>query len=596
MASIGAKSVTEGLNLNFSVSASDPDNTIPTLTTTALPAGAVFTDNGNGSGSFDWTPNFIQSGSYSVTFFANDGISADSEIVTITVNEAGNQSPVLATIGPKTVLEGANLNFGISASDADSTAPALSTSALPTGATFVDNGNGTGTFDWTPAFTQSGSYFVFFYASDTLASDSEIVSITVNEAGNQLPVLAIIGSQSTTEGINLNFGVSAVDPDSTTPSLSTSTLPANATFTDNGNGTGSFSWTPGFDQAGIYNITFFASDGAAKDSEIVTVTIGDGGSIGTNAEILLQTTIGTNANIGNYVKLGENVDVGNDVFIDSHSSSGTVVEIKENTVVGNDVRIQNDVTNIERDVTIEAGALVTSNVNVAGSTVINAAPTIALIGANPQILALNDPYVELTATCTDPEEGSLPNATPDTSAVVVSVPGSYPVTYDCQDSYGNIATTVTRTVQVGITSSNLTIMSGTDSENGVLLGGDLLKVQTSDGDRYETSNTHNTVYGFSSASIPGGATITSVIIYVEHHEEASFVGTIQWTTEGSSTASPIHLDVGNEAEDSWDVFNAGIITTPDKANSLQLQITNNDGAGAKTKTNLLRAVVQWFEP
>ena len=41
--------------------------------------------------------------------------------------------------------------------------------------------------------------------------DSEIVEMTVFEAGNQSPVLASIGSQVTTENINLNFGVSAVD-------------------------------------------------------------------------------------------------------------------------------------------------------------------------------------------------------------------------------------------------------------------------------------------------------------------------------------------------------------------------------------------------
>ena len=47
---------------------------------------------------------------------------------------------------------------------------------------------------------------------------------SVNEAGNQDPILATIGSQSATEGANLNFGVSAADPDSTTPTLTTSTL------------------------------------------------------------------------------------------------------------------------------------------------------------------------------------------------------------------------------------------------------------------------------------------------------------------------------------------------------------------------------------
>ncbi|MCH7948844.1 MAG: hypothetical protein IIC66_13710, partial [candidate division Zixibacteria bacterium] len=278
LSSIGSQSVTEGNNLNFSITASDPDSTIPALSTSSLPTGASFTDNGDGSGTFDWSPDFTQSAVYSLTFYASDGLLIDSEVVTITVNEAGNQDPVLATIGQKFVLEGANLNFTISATDADATIPSLIATDLPIGATFIDNGDGTGTFDWTPAFIQSGTFFVFFFASDGLVSDSEIVRITVNEAGNQLPVLSAIGSQSTPEGINLSFALSAVDPDSTIPTLSTSALPTGAIFTDNGNGTASFDWTPTFDQSGSYNVIFFASDGASKDSEVVTITVTEGGN------------------------------------------------------------------------------------------------------------------------------------------------------------------------------------------------------------------------------------------------------------------------------------------------------------------------------
>ncbi len=39
------------------------------------------------------------------------------------------------------------------------------------------------------------------------------------------------------------------------------------------NGTGRFTWTPGFTQAGVYNVTFIASDGTLADSEVVVVTV-----------------------------------------------------------------------------------------------------------------------------------------------------------------------------------------------------------------------------------------------------------------------------------------------------------------------------------
>ncbi len=278
LAAIGSKSTTEGINLNFNISATDPDGTTPALTSSALPTGASFVDHGNGTATFSWTPNFVQAGAYNVTFRASDGTLIDTEIVAITVTDAGNQPPVLAAIGSKSTTEGVLLTFGTSATDPDGTTPTLSTGALPTGATFVDHGNGTGTFSWTPAFTQAGSYNVIFFASDASSKDSEVVAITVVEAGNQAPILAAIGNKSTTENINLNFVISAMDPDGTTPALTSSSLPTGATFVNNGNGTGTFNWTPGFTQAGSYNVTFRASDGVLIDTELITITVNDAGN------------------------------------------------------------------------------------------------------------------------------------------------------------------------------------------------------------------------------------------------------------------------------------------------------------------------------
>ncbi len=278
LATIGPRSTTENQQLLFSVSATDADGTTPTLSTSTLPGTATFTDNLDGTGSFDWTPSFQDAGTYDVTFYATDGVATDSEIVTITVQEVGNQAPVLAAIGAQGTTEGVLLNFTMSATDPDGTVPTFSSSALPGTATFVDNGDGTATFDWTPAFNTAGSYQVTFRATDGALTDSETVTITVLDAGNQAPVLAAIGPQNGQETVLLTFGVSATDPDGTTPSLLTSALPGTATFLDNGDGTGTFTWTPGYTDAGIYDVSFFATDGAALDTEVVTITIADAGN------------------------------------------------------------------------------------------------------------------------------------------------------------------------------------------------------------------------------------------------------------------------------------------------------------------------------
>ncbi len=201
LAAIGPKATAEGANLTFGVLATDVEST-PVLTTSTLPTGAGFTDNGDGTGDFDWMPDFLMAGTHNVTFYATDDSAAvDSEVVTITVTEAGNRYPVLAAIGAQSTTENVNLAFAVSATDIEST-PTLTTSTLPTGAGFVDNGNGTADFDWTPTGMQSGSYNVTFYATDdSSAVDSEVVAITVAAAGLSYiaiaPDSAVVSADST---------------------------------------------------------------------------------------------------------------------------------------------------------------------------------------------------------------------------------------------------------------------------------------------------------------------------------------------------------------------------------------------------------------
>lgn len=73
--------------VSFPVSALDPNGDVVTLTATGLPTGATFVDNGNASGTFNWTPATGQTGIYTITFKATDaGGLATSQPITIRVN------------------------------------------------------------------------------------------------------------------------------------------------------------------------------------------------------------------------------------------------------------------------------------------------------------------------------------------------------------------------------------------------------------------------------------------------------------------------------------------------------------------------------
>ncbi|MGB7062736.1 MAG: Ig-like domain-containing protein [Candidatus Zixiibacteriota bacterium] len=92
---------------------------------------------------------------------------------------------------------------------------------------------------------------------------------------NQAPVLDSIGAKSVDEGQTLEFRVSATDPDGDSIILGAENRPTNATFVDSGNGAGSFTFSPDSTQAGLYNVTFTASDGSSSDSEVVSITVND---------------------------------------------------------------------------------------------------------------------------------------------------------------------------------------------------------------------------------------------------------------------------------------------------------------------------------
>ncbi|MBA7715294.1 hypothetical protein ES703_124335 [subsurface metagenome] len=102
---------------------------------------------------------------------------------------------------------------------------------------------------------------------DTLYNGGAGIEITLNPS-NSAPVLSPIGDKSVNENEPLSFTVNASDADGDPITYSAQNLPAGATFTGN-----SFSWTPGYDQAGSYQATFIASDGQLEDQETIIITV-----------------------------------------------------------------------------------------------------------------------------------------------------------------------------------------------------------------------------------------------------------------------------------------------------------------------------------
>jgi hypothetical protein len=101
----------------------------------------------------------------------------------------------------------------------------------------------------------------------------EDMAITATFSQNAPPVFTAIDAPVTTIGQLLTFQVEATDPGGQPVTLAYMPLPAGATFANNGNGKGTFSWQPAFWQGGEYEVTFIASDGSGQSSLTVKITV-----------------------------------------------------------------------------------------------------------------------------------------------------------------------------------------------------------------------------------------------------------------------------------------------------------------------------------
>ncbi|MCA9402166.1 MAG: tandem-95 repeat protein [Candidatus Omnitrophica bacterium] len=307
MTSIGSRTVQAGINLSFTVSATDADGDVLTYGATPLPAGAMLDPV---TGAFSWTPTIGQVGTYMVTFDADDGNGGiDSETVTITVTGAGGGVHD-AVVGGATVNLGDSFNIAIDFSNnsadvigVDTTLtwdPAvLTANSVANGSTFagfqlVDNlttpGQATVTqFGFSAVSASSGQVLVINFTA--LASGTSAInltrldfgsdasgnipannitngSVTVQSTANTAPVLNPIGNRMTMEGAVLTFDVSGSDADGDSLTFAATPLAGFMSFV----GT-TFTAMPNFNHAGVFDVTFSVFDGTDTTTESVQITV-----------------------------------------------------------------------------------------------------------------------------------------------------------------------------------------------------------------------------------------------------------------------------------------------------------------------------------
>lgn len=142
-------------------------------------------------------------------------------------------------------------------------------------------GSDPGTADWATTMDLAGEDGEHTITAQWVDSDGSVlaidsVTVTIQGSGNQAPVLDPVGDKTVDEGSELAFQVTASDGDQDPLSFSLDTIITDHSFTDNGDGTADFSWTPGSEDAGTHQATFEVFDGnGGSDSETITITVQD---------------------------------------------------------------------------------------------------------------------------------------------------------------------------------------------------------------------------------------------------------------------------------------------------------------------------------
>jgi cellulose biosynthesis protein BcsQ len=612
MADLQSVTVEEDTVAAINLSGSDPDGDTVVYSVVTMPS------HGSLSGTapnLTYTPNKNFSGPDSFTFKVNDG-TVDSAISTVAINVTAVNDPPTASNIEITAMEDMPTPVLLAGMDPDGnsltysivTKPSKGTlSGTEPNMTYIPNTN----FNGLDSFT-------FRVNDGALDSIPATVSLVVNPADD--PPVANAASVTVPEDTESHILLTGSDPDGDPLTFTVLRAPAhgklsgsapNLTYTPDPN----FSWLDSF--------TFRVNDGKTDSvPETVLITVAPANDPPTAKDDKIVTQEDTPATID---VLANDIEVDNELL--------TITDVTQGS--GGSVKMNDDGTltytpNADFSGTDTFSYTVSDREGEKDSAVVKVVVGTAndppVITSKPVTEAMVGVVYNYNVRATDPDKQdklTYSLLSQPAGMRIDSLTGLIQWTpIETQQATHNVVVKVAdsnsvpaSTTQEFIVSVNptppkkatLTIVDGYDqrTRKSLSTAGKINIVKNSDDKCQEILAGSYVSYDFSSVTIPPGATVSSVVVNVEHFEEDQFIpGKMQWQVGTGwpdnpavwiSANAPIRKGQKNESVDSWDV--TSFVNTPEKVKSLQLQIANNDlDSRKKTSVDCVYVDVGWDWP
>jgi len=278
-----------GMMNSFSITTSGIPAPTAFSETGTLPDGVGLTEYQDGTATLSGTPPAV-TGTYVFNITASNGIAPDAvQVFTLTVIDP----PTFTTsVAGSTFVAGTAIKpIAVKTKNPLPTKTTLSISPqLPAGLTFTHHGNGTATIAGTPEAGLSTQTFTISATNTINSTATQTFTLTID----QKPAFTSAAIATFAEGQTTNFKVTTTG--FPTATLTASSLPLWATFTDNHDGTGILTGTP---PAGTINLTpitipiTLTATGSTAVPQSFTLTVTQAPTFQGSTPITATFTVGT---------------------------------------------------------------------------------------------------------------------------------------------------------------------------------------------------------------------------------------------------------------------------------------------------------------